>query len=109
MRFPRGGRQQGGEHLDRGGLAGAVGAEQAENLTGVDRKGEPVHRRKCAEAPGEGYDVQNDFAHGKGLAQASSTTILPTFCPWKRPMKAAGAWSIPFTTVSLFFNLPVLI
>jgi hypothetical protein len=25
------------------------------------------------------------------LTQASSTTIFPTFCPWKRPMKAAGA------------------
>src|ERR1017187_6743698 len=38
-RLARGGRQQGGEHLDRGGLASPVGAEQAEDLTGVDRKG----------------------------------------------------------------------
>jgi hypothetical protein len=28
--------------------------------------------------------------------------------PWKRPMKAPTAWSIPFTTVSLCFSLPAL-
>src|ERR1017187_2218143 len=38
-RLARGGRQQRGEHLDRGGLARPVGAEQAEHLTGVDRQG----------------------------------------------------------------------
>jgi len=38
LRAPRrGGRQQRGEHLDRSGLAGPVGAEQAEDLTSVDR------------------------------------------------------------------------
>ena len=36
------------------------------------------------------------------------TTILPTFCPWKRPMNAPTAWSIPGTTVSLCFTLPAL-
>ena len=38
-RLARRGRQQRGEHLDRGGLASPVGAEQGEDLTGVDRKG----------------------------------------------------------------------
>jgi hypothetical protein len=28
-------------------------------------------------------------------AHANSTTILPIFCPRKRPMKALTAWSIP--------------
>jgi hypothetical protein len=41
-------------------------------------------------------------------AQTNSTTILPTFCPWKRPRKAPTALSIPFTTVSLCFTLPDL-
>jgi hypothetical protein len=49
-RLARRGRQQRGEHLDRGGLASPVGAEQAEDLTGVDRKGQSIDRRKCAEA-----------------------------------------------------------
>jgi hypothetical protein len=38
-RLAGGGLQERGEHLDRGGLASPVGAEQAEDLTGVDRKG----------------------------------------------------------------------
>ena len=48
-----------------------------------------------------------DVAQETSLATARSTTILPTFCPWKRPMKALTASLIPFTTVSLFFSLPV--
>ncbi len=34
-RLARGGRQERGEHLDGGGLAGSVGAEQAEHLAGI--------------------------------------------------------------------------
>ena len=56
-RFARGGRQQRGEHLDRGGLACPVGAEQAEDLAGVDRKGQSIDRRECAEAASKGFDV----------------------------------------------------
>ena len=41
-----------------------------------------------------------------GQGQVSLTTILPTFFPSKRPMNAPTAWSIPSTTVSLFFSLP---
>src|ERR1035438_1268868 len=37
-RLARGGRQQRGEHLDRGGLARPVGAEQAEDLAGRSEK-----------------------------------------------------------------------
>jgi len=32
----------------------------AEHLTGVDRKGEPIHRRERAEATGEGFNFQNE-------------------------------------------------
>jgi len=60
---PRRGRQQRGEHLDRGGLAGPVGAEQAENLTGVDRKRQRIHRRKRAEAAGQVFDFENNVTH----------------------------------------------
>src|ERR1035437_9546051 len=66
-RLARGGRQQRGEHLDGGGLARPVGAEQAEDLAGVDRKGERVNRRKRAEAAGKVFDFENNVAHALGL------------------------------------------
>jgi len=34
--FAIGGREQRGEHAERGGFAGAVGAEEAENFAGFD-------------------------------------------------------------------------
>ena len=36
---PRGGKYQPHEQLERGGLAGAVGSEKAENLAFLDRRG----------------------------------------------------------------------
>ena len=48
-----GGRQQAGEHLDGGGLAGAVGPQEAEDLAGLDLEGHAVHGREVAEAAGE--------------------------------------------------------
>ena len=39
-----GGLQDGGEHAEGGGLAGAVGAEQAENLAGVALEIDALHR-----------------------------------------------------------------
>ena len=63
-RLARGGRQERGEHLDRGGLARPVGAEQAEDLTGVDRKRQRIHRRERAEAAGQVFDFENNVAHG---------------------------------------------
>src|ERR1019366_3520965 len=59
----RGGRQQRSEHFDRGGLASPVGAEQAEPLADVYRKGYSIDRRKCAEATRERLDLQDDVAH----------------------------------------------
>src|SRR5208337_1407673 len=49
-RLARRRRQQCGKHFDRGGLAGPVGPEQPENLTGVDGKSQSIYCRKCAEA-----------------------------------------------------------
>src|ERR1039458_3152705 len=64
-RLARGGRQQRGEHLDRGGLARPVGAEQAEDFAGIDRKGQSIDRREYAEAASKSLDFQNDIAHRK--------------------------------------------
>src|ERR1019366_2808359 len=64
-RLARGGRQQGGEHLDRGGFASPVGPEQAENLTGADREGEIIDCRKYAESASKSFDIQHVIAHEK--------------------------------------------
>src|ERR1039458_6463922 len=63
-RLARRGRQERGEHLDRGGLARPVGAEQTENLTGVDRKSQRIHCRERAEAAGQVFNFENNVAHG---------------------------------------------
>ena len=68
-RRARRGWQQRGEHFDRGGFARPVGAEQAENLAGADRKGERIDRRKGAKAAGQGLDIQNDVAHDSRLTK----------------------------------------
>ena len=38
LNFPAGGIQQGGQHLDGGGLAGAIGAEKGEDFSRLDGK-----------------------------------------------------------------------
>jgi hypothetical protein len=45
--------QNGCGQEDCSGLARPVGAEQAEDLTGVDRKRQRINRRKRAEAAGQ--------------------------------------------------------
>ena len=71
--------------------------------------GNLLNHQNVMEAARQGFSLHNDVVHKKthaARAQANSTTILPTFCPWKRPMKAPTALSIPFATVSLCFTLP---
>lgn len=48
-----------------------------------------------------------NWVQAAGL-RVSSTTILPTFLPAKRPMNAGTACSMPDTTVSSFFSFPAL-
>ena len=45
------------EHLDRGGLARAVGAEQREDLTGLDREAQSVDHGAAVVALGQLEDV----------------------------------------------------
>ena len=66
------GREQAGEHLDRGGLACAVGPQEAEDLPGADREGDRVDRHEVAEAPGQtvhldGVDVDRVDVDRVGL------------------------------------------
>ena len=48
---PRGGRQQGNEHLDGGAFARAIGPQQAEHLTLVNSQVYTIHRREVAIQP----------------------------------------------------------
>ncbi len=51
-------REQGGEHVHGGRLAGPVGAEEAVDLTRRDREVDPVHRpRALLELPHEALDL----------------------------------------------------
>ena len=49
----RGRRLQSTQHLDEGGLAGAVGAEETEDLAGPHGEADLVHRGERAEPAGE--------------------------------------------------------
>src|ERR1035438_6444643 len=71
-RLARGGWQQRGEHLDRGGLARPVRAEQGEDLTGIDRQGYGIHRRECAETAGKGLNIQNRIAHRNSVSMSET-------------------------------------
>ena len=51
------GLEHGGEDPDRGGLARAVGPQQAEDRTGRDLEVDPVQREHLAEALGETLDL----------------------------------------------------
>jgi hypothetical protein len=61
------GRQQRSEHVDRRGLPSSIGAEQTEDLTGVNRKRYRIDRSKRPEAPRETLHFQYDFAHNLAI------------------------------------------
>ena len=52
-RLPAGGGEQGAEHLHGGRLAGAVGSEEAVDLTPLDGEVEPVDRGHVVEGAGQ--------------------------------------------------------
>jgi hypothetical protein len=58
------GRVQAGDDVEEGGLAGAVGADQAVDLAGVDRDADVRQRLQAAEALGDAVDLENCVAHG---------------------------------------------
>src|SRR5690606_18479249 len=64
--------------LDRGGLAGAVGTEEAEHLAGCDGEGEVVDGGEAPESAGEAADRDRRVA-GQGIPAhaAASTDSVP--------------------------------
>ena len=69
-----GGREQTGQHPDRGGLAGAVRAEEAEHLAGADVEGDAVDGGEGAEAARQIGDVDREVA-----------ALMPRACLPARP------------------------
>ncbi|MNZ39421.1 hypothetical protein D3C78_569150 [compost metagenome] len=59
----RGRREKAGEHLHGGRLAGAVGAEEAQHLAGLNAEGQVVHHGVLCKAFGEFFY----FDHGDSI------------------------------------------
>ena len=60
--------QQAAEHAEGGGLAGAVGAEQAEDLAAPHPEAHPVHGREAAETPHQVVGRDHVAASGRPAA-----------------------------------------
>ena len=59
-----GGRQQGGDHAQRGGLAGAVGAQQAVDDACADRQVQGVDGGEAAEGAGQAPGLNRGWLRG---------------------------------------------
>ena len=59
MPLPGVGREQPADHADGRGLAGAVRAEEADDLAAVDREVDMVDHGPAAEALGQALDVDD--------------------------------------------------
>src|SRR5581483_6963149 len=73
-RGPRGRRQQRGQHPDQRRFAGAVRAEQAEDLAVLDLEADALHRGEVAEALHDLADVDRG-AHRSG---SRTYAVIPT-------------------------------
>jgi len=60
------GRNQAGDHVETGGLAGPVRPQQARDLTALDMKGDVAHHLPLAEGAGDVIDPQAGRARGLG-------------------------------------------
>ena len=81
---------------DRGGLAGGAGGRGRPTRTRGLRR---VAARRARRLTGERARQRRSRPTGHG-SPPTRTSIFPMFSPASRPMKAAGAFSIPSTTVS---------
>ena len=72
-------RQQRGEHLQHGGLAGTVGAEDAEDLAAVDLEVDVVDRAVVSEVLDQalGPDCECGLVHGSSVGEGGYTAVSP--------------------------------
>ncbi len=88
-----GGREVGREHLERGALARAVGAEEAHHLAAGHGEGERLHRGAGAEASGEVFGLDHGRECG-GSAGAMGVSSGPLggvqFCAGIQGLRRTG-------------------
>src|SRR5690606_9658698 len=65
------GHHQGGQHLEEGRLAGAVGSEEPEDLTGTDLEADVVEGRGPGPRPGVAEALAERSRHGKPLGETA--------------------------------------
>ena len=70
---PRSAGDQAGDHVEDGGLAGAVGAEQADGLAGAHVQARVLHHGAAAIALLQALDRQDAGAAEDGLALGRGT------------------------------------
>src|SRR5689334_2873781 len=68
-------RQQARQHPDRRRLAGAVGADKTEDVTGRDVERDPVDGDEAAEPPGEIVDLDGALAHAASLPEPCARSM----------------------------------
>src|SRR5215213_5412660 len=74
-----------GEHVEDRGLAGAVRADQADQLVRSDGQVEIRHRGQAAEADGDAFRLQDDVAgHGYVTGGPASRSSLSSASPSSR-------------------------
>ena len=78
------GRVQAGDDVEEGGLAGAVGADQAVDLARIDGDADVGQGLQAAEALGHAIDLENCVAHGVEIP------LVLTWQEWRsaRPCRA---------------------
>ena len=72
---PDGRRVDAGHRVEAGGLAGTVGADQAEDLAPLDLEVDVVERDDAAEAEGDVVDLEQDLAHGAGRLEGDDVVV----------------------------------
>ena len=64
--------EQAAQHAKGRGLAGAVGAEQAEDFAAMDLEADMIDRGECAEPPDQIVDLDDSAAAGAGTGGRAS-------------------------------------
>ena len=72
------GREQAAQHADGGGLAGAVGAEEAVDRAALDLHGQVAHHRAPVETLGQALHVDDDVVHFDGSCGSMTVIGWPT-------------------------------
>src|SRR5690349_2129060 len=67
------GRDEGQQHLDRRGLAGAVRSEEAEDLSGIDGERQVIDGKRLAKRLAEPAGVDDASGHWREFAIASTS------------------------------------